>query len=241
MFQRFKRNTAGRDFVVGDVHGCFDQLSDALRAQGFDPRRDRCFAVGDLVDRGPYSDYALRWLNEPWFHSCVGNHEDMLLGFAEGNVDQRFSWLAANGGEWWLDVEPGRQRVFLDAFRRLPVAMEVLTAFGRVGIVHADVPRDLTWGRFVHFLGRGDADCRQEALWGRRRAKGLVKKPVQGIERVVCGHTIAADRRVQTVGNVWFIDTGAFLGTAESGLTVLPLERLFSSSCPDRFIAGERG
>ena len=28
--QRFARNNAGRDFAVGDIHGCFDQLQVAL-------------------------------------------------------------------------------------------------------------------------------------------------------------------------------------------------------------------
>ncbi|MDS9899060.1 serine/threonine protein phosphatase, partial [Pseudomonas aeruginosa] len=32
LVQRFERNTAGRDFCVGDVHGCFDLL-EALLAQ----------------------------------------------------------------------------------------------------------------------------------------------------------------------------------------------------------------
>ena len=237
MFQQFERNVQGRDFVVGDIHGCFDLLSEALRAHRFDPQRDRCFAVGDLVDRGPYSDYALKWLNQPWFYSCLGNHEDMLLNCVEESDEHRLAWLVANGGEWWLDVSPHHQRVFLDAFERLPVAMEVHAAGGRVGIVHADVPRDMSWGHFVDFLARGDIDCRQEALWGRRRAKRLVKTPVPGIDRVVCGHTITVDRKVQIVGNVWFIDTGAFLGTADAGLTVMLLDDLFSSLYPDSFIA----
>lgn len=238
MFQRFERNMLGRDFVVGDIHGCFDQLSAALRARHFDPRRDRCFAVGDLVDRGPYSDYVLEWLKQPWFHSCLGNHEDMLLNCAkEHDEGRRVSWLAANGGEWWLDIDASRQQACLEAFERLPLAMEVYTAYGCVGIVHADVPYGMSWLRFAQLLSGGDARCRQEALWGRRRAKGQVKAPVQGVDRVVCGHTIRADGKVWSVGNVWFIDTGAFLSADSERLTVLPVDCLFSSSYPDSIIA----
>ena len=33
---RFARNVVGRDFAVGDIHGCFGHLSRALEAIGFD-------------------------------------------------------------------------------------------------------------------------------------------------------------------------------------------------------------
>ena len=50
---RFARNVGGRDFAVGDIHGCFSHLSRSLEAIGFDAAVDRLFSVGDLVDRGP--------------------------------------------------------------------------------------------------------------------------------------------------------------------------------------------
>ena len=43
-------NQVGRDFVVGDVHGCFRTLEVALLEIEFDPIRDRLFGVGDLVN-----------------------------------------------------------------------------------------------------------------------------------------------------------------------------------------------
>lgn len=42
------RNRRGRDFVVGDVHGCLRTLEHVLREVGFDEDRDRLFSVGDL-------------------------------------------------------------------------------------------------------------------------------------------------------------------------------------------------
>ena len=51
----FTANAHGRDFVVGDVHGCFRTLERALTELQFDPTRDRLFGVGDLVARGPHS------------------------------------------------------------------------------------------------------------------------------------------------------------------------------------------
>jgi serine/threonine protein phosphatase 1 len=54
--QRFVLNATGRDFAVGDIHGCFSALEAALRHVGFSPDSDRLFSVGDLVDRGSESD-----------------------------------------------------------------------------------------------------------------------------------------------------------------------------------------
>ena len=58
----FPSNEHGRDFVVGDVHGCFRTLQHALAALAFEPERDRLIGVGSLVARGPHSGKAVDWL-----------------------------------------------------------------------------------------------------------------------------------------------------------------------------------
>lgn len=72
-------NVEGRDFVVGDLHGCFDELTKLLMHVDFDPKIDRVFCTGDLIDRGPKSAECLSLLNKKWFFSVLGNHEDTLL------------------------------------------------------------------------------------------------------------------------------------------------------------------
>jgi serine/threonine protein phosphatase 1 len=77
--RRVSANSQGRDFVIGDLHGCLDQLQDKLNSASFEPERgDRLFAVGDLVDRGPDSLGCLKLLQEPWFFSVLGNHDQMF-------------------------------------------------------------------------------------------------------------------------------------------------------------------
>ncbi len=53
----YQENNIGNDYVCGDVHGCYDKLQEALDEIGFDPTKDRLFIVGDLVDRGPQSEW----------------------------------------------------------------------------------------------------------------------------------------------------------------------------------------
>ena len=78
--QRVAANAGGRDFLIGDLHGCLDQLQAKLVQASFAPEQgDRLFAVGDLVDRGPDSLGCLNLLREPWFFSVLGNHDQMLL------------------------------------------------------------------------------------------------------------------------------------------------------------------
>jgi len=72
LIRRFARNPLGRDLAVGDIHGYFSQLEQALDQAGFDPVRDRLFSVGDLTDRGPDCPQALEWLARPWFHPVCG-------------------------------------------------------------------------------------------------------------------------------------------------------------------------
>lgn len=218
--KRFAVNAQGRDYLVGDIHGEFGRLDQALADLEFDPRVDRLFSVGDLIDRGVDSPAALVWLDKPWFHAILGNHEEMALD-ARDNADTFFWWTRVNGGEWWLAQDDDLRQRMLDAFRSLPLAMEVAVADGSVGIVHADLPAGLTWEQFADALAKGDAKVRETALWGRTRARGGNTAPVEGIDRVYCGHTPVDSPKA--VGNVYFIDTGACYG---GYLTVLPLDEL---------------
>jgi serine/threonine protein phosphatase 1 len=224
--QHYGCNPHGRDYVVGDIHGCFDQLREALDTARFVSAADRLFAVGDLIDRGPDSTEALQWLSRPWFHACAGNHEDMAMRSLD-DEEILFTWTLMNGGDWWLTLDPASRMSYLSAFRQLPLAMEVETAHGSVGIVHADLPSDLSWPQFIDALQSGDVGARHTAMWGRERADGHITRAVAGIDRVVCGHTIMPDHQVHRQGNVWFIDTGAFLPESGGHLSLMPLDNLF--------------
>ena len=69
----------GRDFVVGDIHGCFGQPSQVLQEVDSATQTDCPLYVGDRIDRGPQSTDTLRWFAEPWSYACLGNHEVMAL------------------------------------------------------------------------------------------------------------------------------------------------------------------
>lgn len=46
----FQTNKNGRDFVIGDLHGCYDDFLCVLEKLEFNKEKDRMFSVGDLVE-----------------------------------------------------------------------------------------------------------------------------------------------------------------------------------------------
>ncbi len=208
-FKFFNRNPQGRDFVVGDIHGHFSALEALLLQAGFQPEYDRVFSVGDMIDRGPESHRVIEFLNYPWFHAVMGNHERMLLDAAD-NESVRKNWVNYNGGEWWKKIPPRLHQRMRTVLEALPIAIEINTRPGRIGIVHADIPIGMSWREFVALL-LNDAEVRDQALWSRTRFKQLQlmgrTQPVAGIDMVIFGHTPISKPLQQS--NVCYIDTGA--------------------------------
>jgi serine/threonine protein phosphatase 1 len=70
----------GRAFFVGDIHGQYDLLMQALNEKGFSHAEgDTLFCLGDLVDGGTGNEALLALITEPWFFTILGNHEHMMF------------------------------------------------------------------------------------------------------------------------------------------------------------------
>lgn len=64
-----------RTIVVGDIHGCYDELVDLLEVVRFSGN-DRLISVGDLITKGPKNREVLdRFMSEPNFLAVIGNHD----------------------------------------------------------------------------------------------------------------------------------------------------------------------
>ena len=204
----FSRNLHGRDLAVGDVHGHFSRLREALERVEFDPTRDRLFSVGDLVDRGPECEEVLDWLAQPWFHAVQGNHEALAISHVRGEWLDYAMYRAAGGG-WFLDLAESDQLRFAERFEQLPLALEVETEHGPVGLLHADCP--LTrWRDLLPLLAETPipAKIREVCQWSRLRLKEENPRGVDDLRALLVGHTPVLD--VKVLGNVWHIDTGGW-------------------------------
>lgn len=211
MFKRFEANTQGRDLVIGDLHGCFHILAEALTKIHFDPNKDRLFSLGDLVNRGPFSNHILKWLEYPWFHAIRGNHEEIAQGAMLGRDD-----YGLKCGDWLSTLSQSDLYELFNKIDQMPFAFEVKLRNGnKVGMVHADMMHT-SWNQFLNDLAASSvrSQLADNCVWSRARIK-LVRKigyavPVEGVQTVYLGHSVVED--IVLSGNVAFIDTGCVYG-----------------------------
>jgi len=210
LLKRFKANTAGRDFVVGDLHGCramFDRLLDALE---FDKSKDRMFCTGNLGNHGPDTLGCYALLMEPWFHTVAGSVEELLVRAAANRA--AFDWpkFVGMGGMWATRLDDTQLLALADKLADLPLCIVVGEGAERFNVIHAEfngpdvaledsledittntlVPRQLTWGTDVLM---GKADLSEQ----------------DGLSLTFVGHMYVA--RVGKIGNHVYLDTGAHL------------------------------
>ena len=224
-FKFFNKNSLGRDYVVGDLHGMFSVLESLLERLDFNPRVDRVFSVGDLIDRGPESYRVLEFLDKPWFFSIKGNHESMLINAREDKSIYR-SWTKHNGGAWWESINSATQDEIYQRLKQLPLIFEIACDTGHIGVAHADVPVGITWEEVIQNI-YSDEEIQNYVMWSRNRYKyiQLTKETiaVDGVDLVVMGHTPIA--KPLHIENLFYIDTGAaFIDNEELGyLTLLQI------------------
>ncbi len=68
-------------WAIGDIQGCYDPLKRLLKKIEFDPKRDRLWLVGDIVNRGKKSKEVLSYLYDirESVDMVLGNHDIALL------------------------------------------------------------------------------------------------------------------------------------------------------------------
>ena len=209
--RHFDHNRKGRDFVVGDIHGCFDELILLLAHTNFNPKRDRLFSVGDLVDRGRRSASCLELLRKPWFFTVRGNHEQMLLDH----------WSApgknpAFDPEWLSDLTTDEINAWGAAISDLPHVIRVGRGSGSFYVVHAEIWENgslLTDEMIDEMLFANEQQAKIKALWSRsmlisHSRPDPVPHHSPAMSPIFCGHSIVP--RPLMLESAVYIDTGAF-------------------------------
>ena len=203
-------------YVVGDIHGCYNTLLDALIRANFDFERDLCIGVGDLVDRGENSLKCVELVDKKWFKTVKGNHEDFCIkGYSDYSIEF-YHKMPNNGGEWFYSLDNTTKQNIIAVFNSLPILLEVNYKGRKFGFVHADLPYQ-DWELVKECLknndelnGRSIAD---HCMW----VRDLVYRDnvnIAQVDHVFFGHTPL--KQIQTSGNCTFLDTGAVFSKYDS-------------------------
>jgi hypothetical protein len=101
-----------RTVIVGDVHGCLDELQELVERCG-DPRGTRYVMVGDLVAKGPDSRGVIAWARASNADAVLGNHDAAVLRARDWATDPApkayHAAVAAtlDADDWtWLEARP---------------------------------------------------------------------------------------------------------------------------------------
>ncbi|HEV3469678.1 MAG TPA: polynucleotide kinase-phosphatase [Pyrinomonadaceae bacterium] len=215
--------------MIGDVHGCFDELSALLGRLGYEvapadegpgsfgfrvrhPEGRRAVFLGDLVDRGPKTPEVLRLVMSMAAGGaalCVpGNHDIKLMRKLRGR-DVRITHGLAESLEQ-LEREPPEFKEQVAAFVDKLVSHYVLDD-GRLVVAHAGLKEALQ--------GRGSGAVRDFALFGETTGEtdefGLPVRynwaaEYRGRAVVVYGHTPVPEP--EWLNRTVNIDTGCVFG-----------------------------
>ncbi|MFF3865770.1 polynucleotide kinase-phosphatase [Micromonospora sp. NPDC001898] len=221
-----RRDLTGPFDIVGDVHGCREELEALLLRLGYGLRRDdagrpvdaahpagrTAVFVGDLVDRGPDSPGVLRLVMgmvAAGHAICVpGNHEQKLLRKLRGGNVRLTHGLPETLAQ--LAAEPDSFVAETAAFIDGLVSHFVLDG-GRLVVAHAGLKEE--------YHGRASGRVRAFALYGETTGEvdeyGLpVRYPwardYRGSAMVVYGHTPTPEP--EWVNNTICVDTGCVFG-----------------------------
>lgn len=103
-----------RTIIVGDIHGCADELGDLLDLVALEPA-DQLICVGDLIGRGPHPHRTLRVARQAGAKAVRGNHEEHFLRSRQGktgrsrppspNERRRLEHAARLDGDDWAFLE----------------------------------------------------------------------------------------------------------------------------------------
>jgi predicted phosphodiesterase len=216
-----------RTIVVGDVHGCADELQDLLKASGYQ-RGDRVVLVGDVVAKGPDSQAVVQWLRENQGQAVLGNHDAHALKAHEHPEEK---------------TKPERRQL-LETLKKADWAfLEALPLFLRLGPERpGEADTVVIHGGAVPGVPIEQQEREHLLTLRSIRDDGTPSKKIEGRpwaavwkgpERLVFGHD--AVRRLQQEPMAIGLDTGCVYGGDLTGL-ILPERRLVSVSARRRYV-----
>jgi protein phosphatase len=239
-----KKDESGPFDIIGDVHGCFDELQELLAKLGYivdrteitstnygfsvtAPEGRKAIFLGDLVDRGPDSPNVLRlvmsMVNSGVAYCVPGNHDLKLQKYLSGKQVQLKHGLEITVKQ--LESESIEFRKSVEQFLYGLISHYVLDN-GKLVVAHAGLKEEMQ--------GRGSGAVRSFAMYGETTGEidefGLPVRhnwaeEYRGKAKVVYGHTPVPE--AEWLNRTIDIDTGCVFGGKLTALRY-PEEELVS-------------
>lgn len=220
-------NTKGRDFIIGDLHGCYGLLMAEMEKNEFNKETDRLFSVGDLTDRGPDSLRCAELVYEPWFYAVYGNHDRMMFTYFLGthSLEHTSTDFIHNGGIWarFVDQSPEEMQILCrDMMERMSYAIVVE---GKFQLTHAYWSRveiaktnshnldGITWDRKLAYLYKHalqQAGIREKFMRDIRRELVMLSQYDPSRLFTYVGHNILANGNNVFIDDHYMLDSGAY-------------------------------
>jgi hypothetical protein len=207
-----------RTIIVGDVHGCREELERLLAAAGAG-REDRVVLVGDLVAKGPDSQGVVQLVRERGYEAVLGNHDAKVLDIGRGAPE-----AGQHGGGEHARVARTLAPEDWSFLEALPLTVP-LPALGAV-VVHAGLIPGVPLAEQPRKFLLNLRSITPEGEPSKRIGDGAPWASLwRGPEHVVFGHD--ALRGLQQYPLATGLDTGCVYGGRLTALA-LPDRRLFS-------------
>jgi protein phosphatase len=228
--------------VIGDVHGCYQELCDLLEQMGYcwekrfgqelpvHPEGRIPVFVGDLADRGPDSPGVLRLAVDLVAADlglfAPGNHDDKLFRLLKGNKVTRSHGLDRTEEQINALPEAERERLSADVMTYLATApMYLILDGGRLVVTHAGIREEM--------IGQYNGQVKQFTLYGDVRGFDEAGRPIRydwaseytGSALIAYGHT--PQEEVRFVNSTINLDGGCVFGGSLNALRY-PEKTLFS-------------
>jgi protein phosphatase len=219
-----KKDETGPLDIIGDVHGCYDELLDLLAALGYvtendggrvrvtHPQGRKATFAGDLVDRGPKTPEVLKLVmsavQDGTGYCVAGNHDVKLARKLNGRDVKITHGLAESLAQLESETPEFRREVaeFLDG-----LVSHYVFDDGKLVVAHAGLKEEMQ--------GRGSGAVRSFAMYGETTGEtdeyGLPVRynwagDYRGRASVVYGHTPVP--HADWLNNTICIDTGCVFG-----------------------------
>lgn len=216
-----------RTFVVGDIHGNWRGLQQALERSPFNPKEDRLITLGDYIDGGshievmPVMEYLMSLPN--WI-GVIGNHDQWMLDAINENWVFAEDYWFNQGGQNTLDslgiktayTLLSHENLFIRAFKGdCPELCKDFLNSLKLFFVDEDNNAYLHAGWFPqhHLIEDSTSfqvDNSSDLYWNRyfwSRA-GSNAYPDNPYNKVFIGHT-QSKKNPRKRKNVWNLDSGA--------------------------------